>query len=361
MQALLQAFAAAAKPEGPERIGMEYERFVLRADGAPVPYSGPDGVEELLRDLQRRLGWDALEEQGRLLGLQAADGAGFSLEPGAQLEYASRPHASLRPLAQELAGIDALVAARAAQRSQRLHAAGVHPSATPQDLELIPKARYAVLEPYLRRAGELGLWMMKCTCGVQFSLDYRAPEDAARKLRVALRLAPVFLALSANSPRAGYRSFRGHIWSRTDPARCGIPQALTRADSTLADYLLWAQSVPRIFAEPLRHLSTLFPESRLRPGRLELRCFDSVPAPLALGFAALVKGVFYDPAALSAAEALSAAWSYDQLLAAWHGAQRFGLDAPGLREQARALLDSARLPPEERGFLAPVAERLAGA
>ena len=48
-----------------------------------------------------------------------------------------------------------------------------------------------------------------------------------RKFRVAMGIVPLVYAMFANSPLAdgglnGYQSFRGHIWTDTDRARCGI-------------------------------------------------------------------------------------------------------------------------------------------
>lgn len=365
-------------PAAQARIGLEYERFVLRADGAPVPYSGRNGVEALLGALQQLTRWSAVQEGSRLLGLRAPDGRSFSLEPGAQLEYGSRPHATVAALAAELADVDAGLAELCAARGLRLVAAGVHPSATPEQLERIPKARYARLEPYLRGAGELGVWMMKCTAGVQFSLDHASAADAMRKLRLALRLTPVLLAWSANSPRAGYASYRGHIWTRTDPARCGIPAALAAPASGLPDYVDWALDAPPVFLHApagLRaaldagalteedwklHLSTLYPDARLLPGRLELRCFDSVPPPLALGFAVLVRNVCERAEARAEAEALVAAASHADLLEARAEACRRGRTAPALAKMAEALLRIAGRGPEAE-FLEPLRARLAAA
>ncbi|MFN8640900.1 MAG: hypothetical protein U0802_04280 [Candidatus Binatia bacterium] len=81
---LIDYFAASAKPRAEWRIGTEYEKVaVRREDGRAVPYSGPRGIEALLRRLagatsgsrsRRTGGWS------RLSGRKAA----ITLEPGGQ-------------------------------------------------------------------------------------------------------------------------------------------------------------------------------------------------------------------------------------------------------------------------------------
>lgn len=376
------------------RIGLELERFVLRPDGGPVPYAGADGVGGLLAEAARLTGWQEVREGPHLLGLRAPDGATVSLEPGAQWEWSSSICNGLPELAARLAAWQTIESELEQRCKIRFVSVGAHPSAAPDDLPTIPKARYAILEPWLKSQGTLGVWMMKCSCGVQVNLDHADESDAMRKLRTALRLAPIFQAIFANSPVAagrqtGYASFRERIWSQTEPTRCGMPEALARDGSTFDDYVAWALQAPMLFVEregalrDLRgksfrdwmsegaateadwqlHLSTLFPAARFRP-HLELRSADSVPADLALGYAALARAVFDRPHALAAAERLGGEWSVAQREAAWSSAQRQGLagaDPAGgrLLDRARALLQLAQPRAEEEGFLQPVRDLLA--
>ena len=111
------------------------------------------------------------------------------------------------------------------------------------------------------------------------------------------------------------------------------------------------------------HLSTPFPEVRFRP-QLEIRCADTMCPRRTLGFAALVQGVFYDDAALRAAEALCADWTPEERVQGWHAAHRDGLSAalpervqgPGrqtLLDLARELVDLAVLAPADAVFHSP--------
>jgi glutamate--cysteine ligase len=382
------------RPAAAGRIGLEVERFVLRPDGGPVRYAGSDGVSGLLAAASRLTSWEEVREGPHLLGLRAPDGGTVSLEPGAQWEWSSPICSGLPELAARYGAWQEIEADLERRCSVRFASVGAHPSAAPEDLPRLPKARYAILEPWLQSQGALGVWMMKCSAGVQVNLDHANEEDAMRKLRTALRLAPVFNAIFANSAVAagrpsGFASFRERIWSQTDPTRCGMPEILAREGSSFDDYVTWALQAPMLFVEregklrDLRgkmfrdwmsegaateadwqlHLSTLFPAARFRP-HLELRSADGVPADLALGYAALARALFDRPAALTAAEALGAEWNAEQRAAAWTAAQRSalaGADPAGgrLLDRARRLLALAQPLPEEESFLAPVRALLA--
>ena len=386
---LMDALSRGHRPPSDFMLGLEYEMFVTRLDGRAVPYRGPDGMAEILESLARRTGWRRLEEDGALLGLAAQDGRGITLEPGAQIEFNSSPRAAVAEIEAELDEIVGHFEALCHEFGVRFVGLGAQPADPPDRIERIPKARYDVLEPYLAQAGDLGLWMMKATCGTQVNFDHADAEDAARKMRTAFSLAPILSALFANSTlrageASGFASWRGHVWTRTDDRRCGIPASLVAADASLQDYLEWVLDVPMLFvvrdgvaqdgrgrsfreyfeageaseADWELHLSTVFPEVRFRP-QLEIRSTDTGCPDMALALCALVKGIFYAPAALEGAWQLTAGWSHHQRVSAWKDGHHRGLAAPvgdgrTLLDYARWLVDLVELPPEELAYLKPL-------
>src|SRR3546814_1851286 len=83
------------------------------------------------------------------------------------------------------------------------------------------------MRDYMPKKGGLGLDMMLRTCTVQVNLDFATEADMVKKMRVGLALQPVATALFANSPFTegkpnGYLSYRSHVWTDTDPDRCGM-------------------------------------------------------------------------------------------------------------------------------------------
>ena len=387
------------RPREQWALGVEYEQFVTDTQGQAVEYSSEPGVARLLETFAEWTGWERKTDLGNILGLKAADGRTLTLEPAAQLEFGSSAASTVQRLAIEVDEYMKLLARAEEEFGVRFVTTGSHPTARPEELERIPKRRYDVLEPYLRAKGDLGWWMMKTTCGVQINFDHSDEEDAMRKLRTVFRLAPVFTAMFANSAvrageLSGYASWRGHIWTDTDPTRCGFIEPLMREDATFEDYIDWVLDLEMLFIErdgeqlDMRgrtfqehldageatmedwelHLSTPFPEVRFRP-QLEIRCADTMCPRRTLGFAALVQGVFYDDAALRAAEALCADWTAEERVQGWHAAHRDGLSAtlperiqaPGrqtLLDLARELVDLAVLSPADAIFLQPLIELL---
>jgi glutamate--cysteine ligase len=183
--------------------------------------------------------------------------------------------------------------------------------------------------------------MMKGTCSVQANFDYADEADCARKFEVAQALSPLNTAIFANSPVAegkdtGFVSYRGFVWTRTDPSRTGFPETVRAGYShdRWVDYLLdtpmmfvkprgaWISANGRTFREWMAegidgvfpglhdwalHQTSVFPEVRVKK-TIEIRGADAVDVALAVGFCALWTGVLYGPGALSAALGLARAF-----------------------------------------------------
>jgi glutamate--cysteine ligase len=383
------------RPRADWKLGIEYEQFVTDPHGAPVPYSGAGGVEQLLSRLAQITGWKEYRQGPHLLGLTAADGRAITIEPGAQIEFGSTPCASLTEAANEVADYLNYLGQLEKEFPVRFVALGAQPVAGPDQIERIPKERYDILEPHLQSTGELGIWMMKATCGVQVNFDHSDEADAMLKLRTTFALAPVFSAMFANSSvragqASGFASWRGHVWTQTDPARCGIVESLCQADSSFQDYIDWTLDLPMLFIEregqqvDMRgrtfrqhldcgdathddwelHLSTPFPEVRFRP-QLEIRSADSQCPSMTMAFAALIQGVYYEEGALQQAWELTADWSHAERVETWMAAHKFGLAAelperhqtPSRRkllDLARELIDLCVLSPDDAKYLAPL-------
>src|SRR6185369_15988655 len=65
---LVDYIRAGARPRSEWRVGTEYEKVgVLRATGAAAPFSGPQGIERVLRNLADRYGWTPKLDRGRVI------------------------------------------------------------------------------------------------------------------------------------------------------------------------------------------------------------------------------------------------------------------------------------------------------
>lgn len=373
---LIEQFHLAGKPRERWRVGTEYEKLVVDRDtGKAAPFSGPRGIETVLRMLAERYGWERKEEEGRTIAL-ARGGASITLEPGGQLELSGEQCDTLHCTQEELATHVRELVSVGDELGLAFLGLGIQPVSRLEEIEWVPKERYRIMAPYMTRVGTLGHRMMKQTATVQANIDYADERDAMRKLRVGLGIAPLLNAMFANSAvlegdLSGYMSFRGHVWTDTDNARCGLLPFAFRDGAGFRDYVEWALDVPLYFilrrghavtdvtGVPFRrflaegsngeratvddwnlHLTTLFPEVRLK-GYIEFRSTDSQTPERVIAVPALAKGVFYEADCLDAAFDLIKRWSWEDCVALYRDVHREALAAKfrGIRvlELAREL------------------------
>lgn len=336
--ALRRAYQGYGRPRSEFLIGGEFERAVVRSDGRSVGYDDEHGIRWILEGIRDSdPAWHEYKEGEHLIALTRDNGANITLEPGGQVELSGAPHATLSALAEEMRQNRAVLLALAEGRDLVWTACGLTPIQPIEGITWMPKGRYVVMREYLPQYGDLAHWMMKGTCSVQANYDYTDEADCARKVRVCAGLAPLTTALFANSPLSenrptGFQSMRGHVWTRTDPARTGFPPGL-RSDYThdrWVDYLMnvpmmfykrgsqWLHAEGRSFRDYIEqgidghfpswedwelHQTSVFPEVRIKR-TIEVRGADCVDSELALAFCALFAGLLYCPDATTAALAL---------------------------------------------------------
>jgi glutamate--cysteine ligase len=328
---IVDAFHGYGRPRSRWLVGGELERHLLVPSGAPTPYFGRHGVSELLHALIRE-GWVPHREGPHPIAL-LKNGASVTLEPGGQFELSGKPYATVGEVAAEAQAFQDDVDRLLEGTGVRQVALGYTPFARIEDVPWVPKGRYGIMRRHMAEAGTLGHHMMKGTCATQASFDFSDEADCARKVRLATALAPLVTALFANSPLTrgrpnGWASFRGHIWTKTDPARTGMPDAAARFSyERWIDYLLdvpmmftkvngtWRPANGRTFrdwmatgepgvAEWDLHLTSVFPEVRVKH-QIEVRMADCVPLDLANAFFALFTGIFYCKRASDGARAVA--------------------------------------------------------
>ena len=333
--ALVAWFEAGCKPTGPFRVGTEHEKIPFyRADHSPVAYGGERGIRALLEGMRAHLGWDGIDDRDNLIGLYDANGEGaISLEPGGQFELSGAPlydaHATAAELDRHLAACR-LVAEPLGIGFLTL---GMSPKWSLAETPVMPKSRYAIMARYMPKVGTRGLDMMFRTATVQANLDFASEQDMVAKMRVGLALQPAMTALFANSPFTdgklnGLVTARSEIWRHTDPARTGMLAFAFEAGMGFERYVDYALDVPLYFvkrgdhyqdvagtsfrdllagrlkqapgeratlADWANHLSSIFPEVRLKRF-LEMRGADVGPPDRIVALAALMAGLYYDPA-----------------------------------------------------------------
>src|SRR5438034_2979490 len=370
---LVEQFHRAGKPRERWMIGTEYEKVAVeRASGRAAPFSGPRGIEAVLRGLAERYGWEPKEEDGRVVAL-AREGASITLEPGAQLELSGEQCPTIHCTQAELATHVREVVSVGGELGIAFLGLGMQPMSPLDEIEWVPKKRYRIMGPYMPKVGTLGQRMMKQTATVQANIDYSDEKDAMAKFRTGMGLTPIIISMFANSPICdgqlnGYRSFREHIWTDTDRNRSGLLKFAFLPEVSFAHYVEYALDVPMYFIIRNKHyidmthltfrqflqyghngeratiedwgdhLTTLFPETRIKR-YIEIRSVDSQPPDLMPALSALVKGAFYDRDCLQAAWDLVKGWSWDERMQAYVDSH---VDALAARVRRYSLLDLAK-------------------
>jgi glutamate--cysteine ligase len=376
---LINYLSRGSKPQTRWGVGAEMEKLVLDAEtGEAASFAR---VESLLQKLESTGRWRGIREEGHLVALMG-ETSSLTLEPGGQLELSGKLCPDIHCCYGDfMSHIDQIVG-EAKPLGLRFLGLGVQPFTPLDKIAWVPKARYGVMGPYMLKRGDMGQGMMKQSASLQVNLDYADEADCIAKLRIALALSPLLYALFANSPLmdgrpTGFLSTRGEIWSRTDPDRTGLLPQMFRPGAGFATYVEYALDVPMYFIVrdgrflaltgdrfPFRrflaegfeghratladwdlHLSTLFPEARLRP-QIEVRGADSLPPRLTLAVAALAKGLLYDEAAREEIWSLFREQDEAERETLYRQSWRTGLKTPmgkrTLREVARDALVIAR-------------------
>ena len=398
VEQLIETFHAAERPSGPLLLGLEHEKLMFpKGSASPVPYEGPSGINAVLAGFEH-FGFEPFREAPGLpvIAMTRAGGETVSLEPGGQVELSGQPFQTAREAHAENINHLEQLNGIAARLGLRVVALGYRPFTSLEDMPWMPKTRYRTMRESLGARGALARNMMLMTATGQASYDWRDEADCARKTVAAAKVAPILVALYANSPLAegrltGYQSYRSRVWNEVDPARCGYPLCMLDGTFSYAAYVDWALDAPLLFlrrdgqylqpkltfrqlmkqgwdGKPptmndwTDHLSTLFPEVRLKKV-IEIRSADCVGPAMTGGLAALMRGLLYDDTALDEVTHLLPPLSPREHLELHHAAQRDGLQAKlgsgTLADYARDMVEIAarglsRLDPADAPLLQPL-------
>jgi glutamate--cysteine ligase len=404
---LVAYIAAGEKPAERFRIGTEHEKFGFRrSDLRQLPYAGKAGVRALLEGLTR-FGWQPVLEEDKPIALSLG-GCNITLEPGGQFELSGAPVETLHQTCAEVQTHLKQVKEVGAELGIGMLGMGFQPKWARADIDWMPKGRYQIMRRWMEKKGKLGIDMMLRTCTVQVNLDFASEADMVRKMRVGIALQPIATALFADSPFTEgkpnrFLSFRSHVWTDTDPDRCGMLPFVFEPGFGYERYVEYLLDVPMYFVfrddryldasglsfrdflagklailpgeipgmgDWTDHMTTVFPEVRLKRF-LEMRGADGGPWDRLCALPALWVGLLYDPAALDAAAELVKGWRIEDQEALRRDVPRLALKAEikgrsvqavakevvgiareGLRRRAR--LDSSGQ--DESHFLNPLAE-----
>ncbi|UOA30928.1 Glutamate--cysteine ligase EgtA [Sulfitobacter sp. DSM 110093] len=402
---MAQYLADGCKPREDWRIGTEHEKFGYCKDTLkPLPYEGDRSIRVMLEGLRDRHNWAPVEEGGKLIGLEK-DGANISLEPGGQLELSGAPVETIHETCDEVNTHLREVKDVADEIGVGFIGLGAAPEWSHEQMDLMPKGRYKLMDSYMQKVGTMGTTMMRRTCTVQVNLDFASEADMVQKMRVAVAMQPIANALFANSPFLdgkpnGVKSTRGLVWRNLDDARTGMVPFVFDESFGFEAWVQYALDVPMYFvyrdgkyidalgqsfrdflkgelpalpgekptlSDWADHLTTLFPEARVKKF-IEMRGADGGPWRRLCALPAFWVGLMYDQSALDGAWDLVKDWDADtreelRIAASTHGLQAevgglrmhdLAREAVALSEaglKARARPGAGGLVPDETHFL----------
>jgi glutamate--cysteine ligase len=342
---LAEYLASGCKPAADWRIGTEHEKFGYCKDTLlPIPYEGERSVLSVLEGLRDVHGWSPVEEAGKLIGL-VKDGANVSLEPGGQLELSGAPVETIHETCDEVNSHLREVKDVADKVGVGFIGLGAAPEWTHEQMPMMPKGRYKLMDGYMQKVGTMGRVMMRRTCTVQVNLDFSSEADMVKKMRVAIALQPVATALFANSPffegqPNGFKSWRSRVWRDLDSDRTGMIPFIFDEGFGFEAWVEYALDVPMYFvyrdgkyidalgqsfrdfmkgklpalpgetptlSDWADHLTTIFPEARVKKF-IEMRGADGGPWRRLCALPAFWVGLMYDQSSLDAAWDLVKDW-----------------------------------------------------
>ena len=337
------------KPKDQWRIGTEHEKFAYCDETfKSLKYDGEKSIKVILEGLANRFGWTPGYEGDKIIALTDS-GASVTLEPGGQLELSGAPLETVHDTCREVHSHLHQVKEITEPLGIHMMGMGYNPKWGREDVSWMPKGRYKIMRDYMPKRGNLGIDMMSLSCTVQVNLDYSSEADMVQKFRTSLALQPIATALFANSPFTrgkpnGFLSYRSHLWTDTDPDRCGMLSFVFEDGMSFERYVDYALDVPMYFVyrngvyhdasgESFRdfmqgnlkvlpgelpnikdwedHITTVFPEVRMKKF-LEMRGADGGPWKSLCALPALWVGLLYDQSALDAAWDLVKDWSDEE-------------------------------------------------
>jgi len=362
---LIEYMESGCKPPEKWRIGTEHEKFTYHlSDLSQLEYEGEVGIRALLEGLTK-FGWKPVIENGNPIGLTKPDNSSITLEPAGQVELSGAPLENIHQTCSEISEHLKQVKNVAKELGIGFIGLGYQPKWKRKQAPWMPKSRYKIMRDYMPKVGTMGLDMMQSTCTVQVNLDFDSEATMVKMFRISLALQPIATALWANSPfkdgkPSGFLSYRSHIWTDTDPARCGTLPFVFEEGFGFERYVDYMLDVPMYFVyrkgkyidasgQSFRdfltgtlpalpgeqptikdwedHLSVAFPEVRLKKF-LEMRGADGGPWNRLCALPAFWVGLLYDDQSREAAWNLIRDWTPEEHQTLRNDVPRQALNTP---------------------------------
>ena len=373
-----------------QKLGVELEWTLVHDDLTQVKLNEEFGQAWLMQELSCTFPEKILDEDGNVIGVKNSRDS-ITLEPAGQFELSAGPFNTLDDVFDTFSSFFVKVNGMTNPHGIKMLPAGYHPKCSAEELEIIPKVRYQLMNEYFLKNSPLGIQMMRGTGSTQVSIDYSSEADCVRKLRLAYLCTPIFALLTDNTPvfegiKRTHHLMRTQVWENCDKKRCGVVPGLFCENFGFKMYAKHVLNTQAMFEmdgktghltnkttsevydnkkmdfEACAHASShLFNDVRLK-NFIEIRPGDALPTDVAVAYVALVKGLFYSEDSLSKMETLFGAQNENAIEDAKTSLQMHGFDGKtygrNAFEVANSLVEIATsgLISKEQHYLRPLQE-----
>ena len=242
---LVQYFNDGIKKDNQLRIGVEHEKFLFNETNLKrIDYNKIKNVFEILKNK----GWEPQLEKNKLIGLKR-ENQKITTEPGFQYELSGAPFKNIHSVCSENSNHFSELKEIFKSTAITTSSIAYDPFNKLDEIPKSPKERYKIMTAEMPKGGKLSLDMMYKTAGIQINFDYTSEKDFEKKFKIGNYLAPLTIALFANSPfsenkLSGYLSYRGKVWQETN--RGGI-MPITFEQVNFEKYVDFAINYPILF------------------------------------------------------------------------------------------------------------------
>ena len=380
---LIQYFIDGIKKNYNQRIGVEHEKFLFsKSDLKRIDYNQLNQVFEILKNK----GWKPEYEKDKIIGLKR-ENQKITTEPGFQYELSGAPFKNIHSVCSENSSHFNELKEVFKSSSITTSSIAYDPFNKLINIPKSPKERYKIMTSEMPKGGKLSLDMMYKTAGIQINYDYTSEEDFEKKFKIGNYLAPLTIALFANSPfnenkLSGFLSYRGKVWQETH--RGGImPISFEKVNfekyidhainypilflkknkkyyspngQTFYDYLKGNLSFLKGEKPTLKdfenHLGTIFTEIRLKKV-IEFRSLDTCNFGCICNGPSFFTGLIYG--SLDETYEIIKSWKKEEVMAAYFNAPKQGLNTQlnnkRLIDWAKIFLDLSKKGLEKRNEL----------
>ena len=371
---LIEYFIKGIKKENQLRIGVEHEKFLF--SGKEKKRANYKQIKKIFKNLET-FGWKAIYEKEKVIGLKRGEQQ-ITTEPGLQYELSGAPLKNIHLVCSESSTHFKEIKLATKDLDISTNSIGFDPFNNLDEVPQNPKERYKIMTKEMQKGGKLSLQMMYQTSGIQINYDYTSEKDFEKKFKVGNYLAPLTIALFANSPFAnkkftGYLSYRNKVWQNT--ARAGI-MPITFENLNFEKYLDYVINYSLLFVikdgkyikpngqtfkdfiegkfSPLKgvkatikdfetHLATIFTEVRLKQ-IIEFRSIDTCDWGCICNGPAFFTGLIYG--ALDETFDIIKSWNKNDVMEAYLKSPKQGLETElqgkKLYEWGKIFLDLAK-------------------